>query len=84
MKNVYDEWNQEDGHHSEETTYDTLCEYVTTKTEKENLIDLGQEKAACFFDGINQDTTIRDEIEQSLEELSQKPRYGLSKCFDNY
>ena len=38
LKNVYDEWNQEDGHVQSETTYDTLInEYVDIETEKENL-----------------------------------------------
>ena len=36
LKNVYDEWNQEDGHVQSETTYDTLInEYVDIETEKE-------------------------------------------------
>ena len=50
LKNVYDEWNQEDGHVQSETTYDTLInEYVDIETEKEKLeVDLEhKKKAAC-------------------------------------
>ena len=77
LKNVYDEWNQEDGHVQSETTYDTLInEYVDIETEKEKLeVDLEHKKKllAVFTDGAqSDDMSNKDEIEQSLEELSQK------------
>ena len=77
LKNVYDEWNQEDGHVQSETTYDTLInEYVDIETEKEKLeVDLEHKKKllAVFTDGAqSEDMSNKDEIEQSLEELSQK------------
>ena len=74
---MYDEWNQEDGHVQSETTYDTLInEYVDIETEKEKLeVDLEHKKKllAVFTDGAqSDDMSNKDEIEQSLEELSQK------------
>ena len=74
LKNVYDEWNQEDGHVQSETTYDTLInEYVDIETEKEKLeVDLEHKKKllAVFTDGAqSDDMSNKDEIEQSLEEL---------------
>ena len=76
LKNVYDEFNQEDGHVQSETTYDTLInEYVDIETEKEKLeVDLEHKKKllAVFTDGAqSDDMSNKDEIEQSLEELSQ-------------
>ncbi len=50
LKNVYDEWNQEDGHVQSETTYDTLInEYVDIETEKKLEVDLEHKKKLPYL-----------------------------------
>ena len=61
---------------SEWQTYVLINEYVDIETEKEKLeVDLEHKKKllAVFTDGAqSDDMSNKDEIEQSLEELSQK------------
>ena len=76
LKDVYKEFDAENGI-SSETTYDTLInEYVELETEKEKLqVDLDHKKKilSVFTDGTEtEDKSNTQTIEESLDELSKK------------
>ena len=76
LKDVYKEFDAENGI-SSETTYDTLInEYVELETEKEKLqVDLDHKKKilSVFTDGAEtEDKSNTQTIEESLDELSKK------------
>jgi diguanylate cyclase (GGDEF)-like protein len=75
LKDVYEDWNEEQ-QVSSETTYDTLInEYVSLETDKEKLeVDLEHKKKllSIFTDGpTSGDMSNKDAIEENLDELSQ-------------